>query len=555
MKKIIFIAVFTLLNFFSYAKKEVNWSMPEGELSAVFECLKDGKKTEILRIYESGQYEHLLFEVKSGNKEIVLRNLGIYQKHGRKITFLNPSFKSFNGKFKYGTFFQKEHLYFKRADALISRKKPAFSNSSIAHYRKPFFLCLSNDVVVYNREAPNEIDLSVLVAYLIEGKENDSEKIDAIEAFIVRSIEYDYVGFESGVFTHDQMDIASFIAGQNRVAICSGYTHALTVFSEMAGIEIQEVIGYTRSDFSELSKLNNYHVWSKILLDGEFQLHDLTWADFGEDIDYTWIDVRPEILISSHFPNRMEDQLLEVPIDQVAFLKSACIIPDSQGAKLVHAPIPANVFVNKTVTVSFLKNSKVSIYKIAEEILDEPLSFEAVIPQKELILFPVSDYHCSHTADSTTYTMDLNSFINVFYIEVNDAYSIKFIAVNGTEKELLRTYAETPDNEHYENYLKGILASIKLKDYEQLKLIAGSKNALFFDTKGQFKMKDTFRQTIENWDGTISELVVLENSAFEKNQDGELTERKWSSYFVEIPHGLKFTLEMVDGHYTVASIE
>ena len=138
---------------------------------------------------------------------------------------------------------------------------------------------------------------------------------------------------------------------------------------------------------------------------------------------------------------------------------------------------------------------------------------------------------------------------------MNDAYSIKFIAVNGTEKELLRTYAETPDNEHYENYLKGILASIKLKDYEQLKLIAGSKNALFFDTKGQFKMKDTFRQTIENWDGTISELVVLENSAFEKNQDGELTERKWSSYFVEIPHGLKFTLEMVDGHYTVASIE
>ena len=555
MKKSIVIGVFTLLNFYLSAKKEVNWTIPEGELIAVYECSKASKKTELLRLYTSGQYEHVVYEEKVGKKEFVLRNLGKYQKQGRKISFSNPSFKSFTGKFRYGSFYQKQHLYFAWSDALLGRKKPAFYHTNESRNWKPFFMALHADEIVYNREAATELDLAAVVDYLVKGKTSDSAKINALEIFLVRSIAYDFVGFETEILAHDPQDITAFIAGPERLAVCSGYSNALSLFAELAGIEIQQVAGYTRSSFSELSKLNNYHVWSKIKIDGEFQLHDLTWADFGEDLDYAWINVRPEILIGSHFPNRMEDQLLEVPIDQVAFLKSACIVPYSQGAKIVHTPIAANVFVNKTVTIRFLKNSKVSIYKIAEDVLYEPLSFESIIPQKELILFPVSDYHCSHTADSTTYTMELNSFINVFYVEVNDAYSIKFIGVNGTEEQLLRQYVETHDNEHYENYLKGILASIKLKDYEQLKRIAGSKNALFFDTKGQFKMKDTFRQTIENWDGTISELVVLENSAFEKNQDGELKERKWCSYFVEIPHGLKFTLEMVDGRYTIESID
>lgn len=70
------------------AKKSFDWTMPEGELINVFVCEKDTKKTEVVRIYSSGQYEHLLYETKSGNKEYVLRITGNWTLKFRKITFL-----------------------------------------------------------------------------------------------------------------------------------------------------------------------------------------------------------------------------------------------------------------------------------------------------------------------------------------------------------------------------------------------------------------------------------------------------------------------------------
>ncbi|MEY3200103.1 MAG: hypothetical protein RJA13_2061 [Bacteroidota bacterium] len=555
MKKSIVIGVFTLLNFYLSAKKEVNWTIPEGELIAVYECSKASKKTELLRLYTSGQYEHVLYEEKVGKKEFVLRNLGRYQKQGRKISFSNPSFKSFTGKFRYGSFYQKQHLYFAWSDALLGRKKPAFYHSNESRNWKPFFMALHADEIVYNREAATELDLAALVDYLVKGKTSDSAKINALETFLVRSIAYDYVGFETEILAHDPQDITAFIAGPERLAVCSGYSNALSLFAELAGIEIQQVEGYTRFSFSDLSKLNGYHVWSKILIDGKYELHDLTWADSGEELDETWINVRPEILISSHFPNHMEDQLLAIPMDQATFLKSACIVPYVRGAQLVNAPIPSRIFVDKKLPLTFAKDARISIYKIDEDVLNAPKSFESIQPQKELVLFPVSDFNRTITGDSATYTLDLNSFMNVFYIEVDDAYSIKFVAVNGTEEELLRNYADSPNRSHYEQYIKGILAAIKLRDYAQLKVLAGSDNSVFFDKKGQFKMKDTHIETIENWDGAISDLMVLENSAVEKNQDGEMTERIWNSYFVEIPYGLKFTLALVDGEYTVSEMK
>ena len=46
--------------------------------------------------------------------------------------------------------------------------------------------------------------------------------------------------------------------------------------------------------------------------------------------------------------------------------------------------------------------------------------------------------------------------------------------------------------EHYEREIKGLLASIKLKYYEQLKTLTGEDNVMFYDQNGNFNMDPSF---------------------------------------------------------------
>ncbi len=555
MKKSVFIAAIALFSNYASALKEVNWTIPDGNLMAVYECHKEAKKTELMRIYDSGQYEHLLYEVKGEGKEYVKRNLGSFYVKGKKITFNAPSFKSFNGKFKIGTYFRRLDLYYTAADMRNVQAHPPGYYLKDPAYWKPFFMTLETDVIVYNREAQDEIDFQSLLDYLLEGKESETDKIDAIESFIVRSIAYDYEGAKTEQPANDQYDAAAILAGPNRIAICGGYANMLMFFAEMAGIEIHEVIGHTRYDFSELSILKGYHAWNKILIDGGYELHDLTWADAGDVLNYTWINVEPTVLIGTHFPDVADDQLLAVPVSQEAFLHTACVAPYAPDAKLSHSPIHATEFVHNELRMTFAKGTRVALFTIDDAVLHRAMPYETVRKHTQLVMTPMMDYRTKIVGDSIVFTLPLISFMNVLQVEVNDLYVIRFLAVNGTEEQLLRHYAESSNAEHYEHYLKGILASIKLRDYNQLKLIAGESKSVFFDEQGKFKLKPSFKESIEQWDGSISEPIVLQNSVFEEQANGGMKERKWSSYHIEIPHGLKFTLERENGQYRIASIE
>lgn len=261
------------------------------------------------------------------------------------------------------------------------------------------------------------------------------------------------------------------------------------------------------------------------------------------------------MMVLTHFPDRLQDQLLESPLSQSDFLSTACIVPFIKNTEMKHSPIAAQVFVDKELKFTIHKNAKVSIYSADNDAMFESKSFERFGTITERILFPVSSHSITTVGDSSTYVIDLRSFLNVFYVEVDDSYMMMFVAVKGTEKDLLHFYTETANQENYEKYLRGLLASIKLKDYDRLKALAGKDNTLFFDSKGNFKMKESFVETIEAWDGTMSELYVLDNMAIKEDETGTVAQKNWSSYYVEIPHGLKFTLDRVDGLYSIASIE
>jgi hypothetical protein len=537
------------------AKKSFDWTMPEGELINVFVCAKDGKKTELLRIFSDGQYEHLLYETKSGNKEFVLRITGNWALKRRKITFLQPENRVFNGKFKYGSFFVKEHLYLTRRDMLFARETPKYRSELTYMYSKPFFMCLYNETIVHNKEAQDGLDLEALVAFFKSKATSEKELVENLEWFIIQSLEYDDIGFETKNLTNDQYDIYGMLAGPIRLAVCAGYANILCTMAEMAGIKVQKVKGYTRSRFSEISKLAGYHAWNRLTIDGEEQLHDLTWADYGNYIDFAWINVRPEIMIGSHFPDRLEDQLLDTPVLQSSYLNSACLLAFEQDAEIVHSFIPATLYLDQKLNLTFAKDAKVSFYRIEEDVLYMNKSFEKMRVEKELYLYPVSNYTCDKTGDSAVYHFDISSFITVFNVEVNNAYSLMFVVVKGSEQELLQYYTQQTNDVNYDQYLKAILSAIKLKDYDQLKKIVGADSNIFFDKNGALNLSQSVLQSIENWDGSLSDLEEMTNKTIEKISAGKENEQIWKSYYTEIPNGLTFTLLLNDGHYSVSSIE
>jgi hypothetical protein len=246
---------------------------------------------------------------------------------------------------------------------------------------------------------------------------------------------------------------------------------------------------------------------------------------------------------------------LEKPVIQSAYLNSACLLAYAEDAEIAHTFIPATLFFDRKLNLTFAKDAKVSFYRIDDDVLNMNKSFEKIRIEKELYLYPVSNYSCDKSGDSAIYHFDISSFITVFYVEVNDAYTLKFVIVNGGEKDLLQYYAAQTNDVNYDQYLKGILAAIKIKDYEQLKKIAGDDSNIFFDKNGDLNLSQSVLRSIENWDGSLSDLDEMTNKTIEKDADGKEKEQIWKSYYTEIPNGLKFTLLLQDGRYSVASIE
>jgi hypothetical protein len=438
---------------------------------------------------------------------------------------------------------------------MFAKENPKYKSDFQYGYSKPFFMCLGSESIVHNKEAESEMDLDAVVAFLASDTKTEKEIIENIEWFIIQSLEYDDIGFETKNLTNDQYDIYGMLAGPKRLAVCAGYANILCTMAEMAGIKVQKVEGYTRSRFSEISKLAGYHAWNRLTIDGEEQLHDLTWADYGNYIDFAWINVRPEIMIGSHFPDRLEDQLLDTPVLQSSYLNSACLVAFEQDAEIVHTFIPATLYVDQKFNLTFAKDAKVSFYRIEDDVLNMNKSFEKMRVEKEMYLYPVSNYTCDKTLDSAVYHFDISSFITVFNVEVNDAYSLMFVVINGSEQELLQYYAEQINDVNYDQYLKAILSAIKLKDYRQLKKITGTDSNIFFDKNGVLNLSQSVLRSIENWDGSLSDLEERTNKTIEKDADGKEKEHIWKSYYTEIPNGLTFTLLLNDGHYSVSSIE
>ena len=104
----------------SAANKTPNFS---GKIKTVYICNVTKDKTELLRLYHSGDYEHLQYLTKNRDQEIVSRNIGKYELIGDKLFINKPQTIEFKGKLQFKKFVLNNHIYENSFDAKVYKKK------------------------------------------------------------------------------------------------------------------------------------------------------------------------------------------------------------------------------------------------------------------------------------------------------------------------------------------------------------------------------------------------------------------------------------------------
>lgn len=552
MRKVIVLS-FMLIPFIGiHASKRNSWSVIDQKIDEVFDCFSKGKKTEILRLYDKGTYEHLFFESKGYNEQVVERNLGKYKIVKNKIIFEKPTQLEFKGQFQSGSYFYKNGKIYPNFWAyFLFKKNYLYKTTSKKEYRKPFFIHLDNDVVVNNFEAEDELDIDLLLSYLLKSLKSDQEKIDVITKFIVQSIEYDHEGLKLDHYANKQNDLKGILVGKQRLAVCAGYSYVFMELCEKSGIKARTVLGHTRQSHNDLKRLTGFHAWNIVDLGEKEMIYDVTWADNGTYIDQKWINVEPEVMIYSHYPLSKDDQLLKASLSQEDFIKAPLILPLCKGAKLPGFKFSSYIFCDKMLTISFLGNHSVEVTKL-------PSDFQKVIYNGENYTYKTQGSNdkvavkVNFHNDSTYLTIPLGEEINLFSIDIENCLNVKLIATKGGYQGMMRHYMANADNRYADPYIKGVVAAIRVKDYKKLKELAGFNANVFFDTKGKLKLDKKMLLRIDQWEGEISTLTNLNSFSYDSAANRSETK---SSMFIEIPDGPRFILDNKDGIYSVSSIE
>ncbi len=344
-------------------KPTYNWSIPKGRITHVFVNTRNTKEVELLRLYNSGCYENLLYVDQPKNSELVKRNLGTYTLKGSKLIIDKPTFSEFSGVSKIGDLFVNTDVYQHRLSCILKRKNFILKKQTNRKYFKPFYIGINSDEIVSNEVVDQAFNLNDLVSYTIKDIKNEREKVLAISSFICRSIEYDYEAYYHHNYSHNQSDVLGILAGKKRLAVCAGYANVFDSLAKKASINSRVVSGYTKQSFDDIQKLSGAHAWNIVEIEGKEFYIDVTWSDHQKDLQMKWMFVDPELLLLSHYPSNKKDNLFSDNFSENHFKDREVVLPLKANSKIKHFPIHGNTRINKdNLILKFKEEVNVEAY-------------------------------------------------------------------------------------------------------------------------------------------------------------------------------------------------
>ena len=117
-----------------------------------------------------------------------------------------------------------------------------------------------NQYVNYTEESPGVL----LSDELLSDYETDAEKLQALREYVTSNFTYD--NQKAATVTAGTMPDMEYLLA-NRKGICQDIAELVACFLRVQGIPTQLVIGY----FNQY-----YHAWNQVMIDGQWQLVDLT---------------------------------------------------------------------------------------------------------------------------------------------------------------------------------------------------------------------------------------------------------------------------------------
>lgn len=208
------------------------------------------------------------------------------------------------------------------------------------------FLFLATNIFAQNRSASfSSIDWKVrnveaptvdsLARKLTAPFQTDLEKTRAVFSWIAQHIAYNTGIYNAGRYrsaryTPDPDDTISSKPAieqtaervlRRRIAVCDGYAKLFKTLCDYAGIQSELVTGYGKSYLEKDEKFRTNHTWNAVLIDGNWQLLDVTWAsgylsysnEFVPHIDEAYFLTPPQLFILDHYPEDLKWTLLDDP--------------------------------------------------------------------------------------------------------------------------------------------------------------------------------------------------------------------------------------------------
>ncbi len=170
---------------------------------------------------------------------------------------------------------------------------------------------------------------------------SDVEIVYGIYTWIANNIDYDLNAFEN----HVSVGQDAYTVFGKRKAICTGFAHLFQAMCQDAGLNCRLITGYAKGfgyktgDHFDMPN----HIWNAVLINGKWQLLDVTWASTNREklmsipdslltrelikfqVDRNFL-VAPDQFIYTHLPEDPYWQLLDNTINLQCFETGAAAI-------------------------------------------------------------------------------------------------------------------------------------------------------------------------------------------------------------------------------------
>ncbi|MEA1987435.1 MAG: transglutaminase domain-containing protein [Candidatus Marinimicrobia bacterium] len=167
-----------------------------------------------------------------------------------------------------------------------------------------------------------EKNIQQLVNHLINGVNDDFEKVKVLHDWVALNIEYDIQGY----FGNSKIEYDPYDVMKSGKSVCEGYSNIMKTLCDLAKIECVKISGYGRgvgfNIFSEIEKLQPNHAWNVVKIKNKWYLVDATWdaghldgKKFKRKYSTNYLFLEPEKFIYTHFPEDSKWQLLKKSIN------------------------------------------------------------------------------------------------------------------------------------------------------------------------------------------------------------------------------------------------